>query len=113
MNEHTHHLFHKRKWLLYWLSGETIQILTYILGIAFITCMFAVMATEWDLFKVLISSCAAFSLLSVLVSLMVRDSFETFMVEKLRYFKKDQDGYAPIRSTLMPRITPEDIVRFH
>ncbi len=55
---------------------DTALVLSYILGLVFVTCMFLCMATEWDLQSMLFFCCGGFAVIAMGASVVLRDAFE-------------------------------------
>lgn len=112
---YSHHMFHRTAGVCSLGSGDGAMTFAYILGLVFITCMFAVMATDWDVQSILWFSCAGLAVIAMLLSMILRDSFEQTLCERLRYFKtEERRGYTALPaqpSGLMPRLTLVDLLR--
>lgn len=90
---------------------DTALVLSYILGLVFVTCMFLCMATEWDLQSMLFFCCGGFAVIAMGASVVLRDAFEKVFVDRMHAFEPGalQQHYTqlPVRS-LMPRLSVVD-----
>jgi hypothetical protein len=115
----THHMFHRTA-RLPWMpaSTDTAITLAYILGLAFVVCMFLCMATEWDLQSVLFFCCGGFAVIAMAASAVLRNIFEEALVNRMHAFKREGESvrstYTPLPThSLMPRLSVFDFTGAH
>lgn len=114
----THHMFHRSAWPWRVRSSETATIVAYILGLAFVSCMFAAMATDWDMQGILWFVAGGIALVVMLLSMILRDIFEDMLCARLRISKNEHGlgSYArlsnepPNFERHMPRLTARELL---
>ena len=114
----THHMFHRVPGPWGPRSVEAMTTVYYITGLAFVTGMFAVMATDWDVQGVLWGSSAGVAVVAMLVSMVLRGTFEDMLCQRLRFCKRETptglQAYARVPTSapgLMPRLTLLELLR--
>ena len=79
--------------------------------------MFGMMATEWKTEVVLWLCCAGFAVIAMLISAIIRDAFETRLVEHLLFSAPEGKQYTALHpaagATLMPRVSLFDLMQHH
>jgi hypothetical protein len=114
----THHMFHRVPGPWGVRSVETATVVAYILGIGFVTGMFAMMATDWDVQSVLWGSSAGVAVVAMLISMVLRGTFEDMLCQRLRFCKRETPTGFQVYSrvptngpALMPRLTLLELLR--